>query len=96
MAKVMNHRLDKLTTLFDAKETQFNVTNINEISIVRQNQTNEVSDNNSCSSTIKVEPLLIVQKSKRFKVNSSCKKHKCETCNKKFYLSTQSGLSIGV
>ena len=32
LAKVMNHRLDKLSTLLDAKETQFNVTNINEIS----------------------------------------------------------------
>jgi uncharacterized Zn-finger protein len=83
IAKVMDHRLDKLTTLLDANKTQLNVTNLNEISIVRQNQTNEVSDNNSCSSTIQDNPLLIPL-SKRFKVNSSIRKHKCETCNKRF------------
>ena len=76
----MNHRIEKLTALFDVDESHQNVENINEISIVRQNQTNEVNDNNSCSSTIKVEPLLIAQKSKRFKMNSSCQKYKCKTC----------------
>ena len=37
----------------------------------REDVVNEANDNNSCSSTIKVKPLLIVQKSNRFKVNSS-------------------------
>jgi uncharacterized Zn-finger protein len=87
MAKVMNHRIEKLSTLLDLKEIQ-----LNEISIERQNQTNEVSDNNSCSSPIKVEPLLIVQKSKRFKINSSNRKLKCETCKKRF--PSQSKLNI--
>jgi hypothetical protein len=62
----------------DAADTQTNVTNLNEISIERENGINEASDN-SCSSTIKVNPLSI-QKSNRFKINSSNKKHKCDTC----------------
>jgi uncharacterized Zn-finger protein len=51
-----------------------------EISIEHENET---SDDNSCLSTIKVEPILI-QKLKGFKKNSSIKKHKCETCKKTF------------
>ena len=85
----MNHRIEKLTALLDVDESHKNVENKNEISIERHNQTNEVSNNNSCSSTIKVEPLLIVQKSKRFKSNSFFRKHKCETCKKTFHTSTK-------
>jgi hypothetical protein len=44
--------------------------NITEISIEHENAINETSDDTSCSSTIKVNPLSI-QKSKRFKVDSS-------------------------
>ena len=58
----------------------------------REDVVNEANDNNSCSSTIKVKPLLIVQKSNRFKVNSSIRKHKCQTCNKRF--PSQSHLNI--
>ena len=79
----MDHRIEKLSSLLDVKETQLNVTNVNEISIELENQTNEANYDNSCSPTIQDNPLLI-QKSKRFKVNSSISKHKCETCNKRF------------
>ncbi len=79
----MNHRIEKLSTLLDLNETQFNLTNINEIIIERENVVNVVSDNNSCLSTNKFEPILI-QKLKRFKKNSSIKKHTCETCKKTF------------
>jgi hypothetical protein len=44
--------------------------NITEISIEHENEINETNDDNSCSSTIKVNPVLIT-KSKRFKSNSS-------------------------
>jgi len=70
----MNHRIEKLSTLLDLKETQLNVTNSNAI--------NEASDNNPSSLTIEVKPLLI-QKSKRFVVTS-------KTFNKKFTNLTQS------
>ncbi len=88
MVKVMNHRIERLSTLLGAADTQSNVTNLNEISIERQNQTNEVSDNNSCSSAIQDNPLLMPL-SNRFKVNSSIRKHKCETCKKRFQTSTK-------
>jgi uncharacterized Zn-finger protein len=83
MAKVMNHRIEKLLTLLDANETQLNVKKINEIFIECENAINETSDDNSCSFTIKVEPLSM-PKSKRFKVNTTIRKHKCETCKKRF------------
>ena len=63
----------------DAADTRLNMENRNEITTVCENAINESSDNSSCSSTIKDEPLLIPQ-SKRFKINSSIRKHKCETC----------------
>jgi uncharacterized Zn-finger protein len=78
MTKVMNHRLDKLTALLDANETESNLTNRNEISIQREITINESSK--PCSFTIKDNPLLI-PKSKSFKVNSSCKKCKCKQLN---------------
>ena len=59
------------------------MTNLNEISIELENQTNEVSDNNAHSSTIQDNPLLMPL-SNRFKVNSSIRKYKCQTCNKRF------------
>jgi KRAB domain-containing zinc finger protein len=82
----MNHRIEKLSTLLNSNVTQLqlNVQNENEISIQREDVVNGANDNNSCSSTKKVKPLLIVQKSNRFKVASSIRKHKCETCNKRF------------
>jgi general transcription factor IIIA len=73
LAKVMNHRIEKLSTLLDSNETQLNV----------DNATSVASENYSRSSTIKVEPLLM-SKIKRSKVNSSIRKHKCETCKKRF------------
>ena len=69
MAKVMNHRIEKLSTLLDATDTQLNVTNTNEISIERENAINNTSES-SCSSTIKVEPLSM-QKTQRLKVASN-------------------------
>jgi uncharacterized Zn-finger protein len=83
LAKVMNHRIEKLSSFVDANQPQSNVTNLIEISNEHEISLNEASDNNSCSSTIKVEPLSM-QISKRFKSNSSIKKHKCETCKKRF------------
>ena len=85
IAKVLNHRIDNLSTLLQTTETQSNVTNRKEISIERDN---------ACSSPIKVKSLLIVQKSNRFKVNSSIRKHKCKTCNKRF--PSQSHLKIHI
>ena len=84
----MNHRFEKLSTLLDAADTRLNMENRNEIPIDRENALNEASDNNSCSSTIKVKPL-IIKKSKRFKSNHSIKKHKCETCKKRFKTSAE-------
>ena len=83
----MNHRIEKLSSLLNSNETQLNMANRNEISIKCKIQTNESNNDNSCSSTIKVNPLLI-PKSKIFKVDSSIKKHKCETCKKRFKTST--------
>jgi uncharacterized Zn-finger protein len=83
MAKVMNHRIEKLSSLVDANQPQSNVTDLNEISNEHEISLNETSDNNACSSTIKVEPLSMLI-SKRFKSNSSIEKHKCETCKKRF------------
>jgi uncharacterized Zn-finger protein len=79
LAKVMNHRFEKLSTLLDANETQPNVANRLEISIKCKY---------SCSSTIKVNPVLM-SKSLRYKVNSSIRKYKCKTCTKRFQTSTQ-------
>jgi uncharacterized Zn-finger protein len=76
----MNHRIEKLSTLLDANKTPLNVANTSEISIQRENALNEASDNNSCSSTIKVEPLLMSE-SKRSKVNSSNNQNIYETIN---------------
>ncbi len=78
LAKVMNHRIEKLLSLVDANQPQSNVANLSEISNEHEISLNETSDNNSCSSTIKVEPLSMLI-SKRFKSNSSNRKHKCET-----------------
>ena len=85
MTKVLNHRIQKLSTMLDANETQLNVTNINEISIERENTTNEASDN---SSIIKITQLLM-SKSKKFKVNTSIRKHQCETCKETFISPSQ-------
>jgi hypothetical protein len=81
MTKVLNHRLEKLSSLLNAKETQLNVENINVITIVE----NEASDENACSSTIKVEPLLI-QQSKISKIKATIRK---DTFYKRFTTSTQ-------
>ncbi len=59
---------------------QLNVPNKSEISIEHENALNEASDNNSCSSTIKVEPLSMPE-SKRSKVNSSNNQNIYETIN---------------
>jgi hypothetical protein len=81
----MNHRIEKLSSLLDLNETQ-----LNEISNGREYGINETRKN-PCSPEIRVNSLLI-QKSKRFKDYSSIKKHKGETCKKRF--PTQSHLNI--
>jgi uncharacterized Zn-finger protein len=83
MAKVMNHRIEKLSSLVDANQPQSNVANLNEISNEHEISLNETTDNNSCSFKIKVKPLSMLI-SKRYKSNSSNRKHKCETCKKRF------------
>jgi uncharacterized Zn-finger protein len=84
----MNHRIEKLSTLLQTNETQSKVTNIiSEISIGRKNPINETSDDNSCSSTLKVKPFLMSE-SKRLKV----KNNTCEKCKKRF--PSQSHLNI--
>jgi hypothetical protein len=54
LAKVIDHRIERLTTLLDLNETQPNVQNRIEISI---KSNNEASDDNSCSSTIKAKSI---------------------------------------
>jgi hypothetical protein len=88
MSKVMNHRIEKLSPLLDANETQFNMENKNEITIQREVKVNETNNVNSCSSTIKLESLSM-PKPNRFKSNSFIRKHKCETCEKRFHTSTK-------
>ena len=51
MSKVINHRIEKLSTLLDANKTQLN--DVSQITIEHENSINEASGNNSCSSTIK-------------------------------------------
>jgi hypothetical protein len=46
LAKVMNHRIEKLSALLGANETKFNVQNKNEITIKRENGLNEANDDN--------------------------------------------------
>jgi len=82
MAKVLDNRIGKLSTLLDSKKSQ-----LNEISIKYENEINEASDN-LCPSTIKVNPISMAD-SNQFKVYSSNKKHKCETCKQTFKTSTQ-------
>jgi uncharacterized Zn-finger protein len=65
LAKVMDHRIEKLSTLLNSNDK-------NDISTERENGTNEAYDDNSCSSTIKVNSLLM-ENSNRFKVNSNTK-----------------------
>jgi uncharacterized Zn-finger protein len=81
LAKVMDHHIEKLSSLLNANEHQQNMTNISEIPIQHDNAIIEASDN-SCSSTFKVERLLMPKS----KTNSSSKKHKCK---KRFQTSTQ-------
>ena len=85
MAKVMNHRLEKLSSLLNANPSQLNVTNTSEISIGSINTINEASENNAFTSTIQVDPLSTIPKLNAFKVNSSNNK----TCNTQSTNSTQ-------
>ncbi len=88
MAKVMNHRFEKLSMLLDANESHSN--DVSQISIVRENTINETIDASySCSSPIKVEPLLISQYSNRFKAKTIFKENTSETSNPKSSNSTQ-------
>ena len=89
----MNHRIEKLSLLLNSNETHLNVEKI----------INEASDDNSCSSKIKVMPLSM-PKSKRFKVasynttssqlyihnqiHSKKKRFACDQCSKTFSLKT--------
>ncbi len=84
----MNNRIEKLITLIGANKTQTNVANLSGILIDRESTTNEASGNSSPSSTINVRPLLMTE-SKRFKFDSSIRKHKCERCKIRFQTSTQ-------
>jgi uncharacterized Zn-finger protein len=88
MTKVMNHRIERLSSLLDSKQTQLNVTNINEISIESPNVINEAYENNSCSSIVKTNQLFL-PKSKRPKVNSPTKEHQCDMCKKRFIFLSQ-------
>jgi uncharacterized Zn-finger protein len=88
MAKVMNHRIENLLMMLDSNETQLNVTNINEISIESPNVINEAYENNSCSSIVKVKPILMSE-ANGFIVDSAIEEHTCETSNTKFSNSTQ-------
>ena len=81
LAKVINHRIEKLSTLLDVNESQSNVTNINEISIQRENSISNASYNSSSPSTIKVEPLSMPNNPKRSKVNSSNNQNIYEAIN---------------
>jgi hypothetical protein len=65
MAKVMENCLEKLSSLLDSNETHLN----GEISIEHENVINASNENNSCSSTIKFEHILM-SKSNRFKVKN--------------------------
>ena len=87
MAKVINQRIETLSALLDSNESQFNVENMSEIPIEHGNAIN-VESESSCSSTIKVEPLSM-QKSNKFKSNSSISKQKCEAFNKRFKTSAE-------
>ena len=87
MTKVMNHRMEKFSSLLNENQTQMNLSNRNEITIKLENVLNETSDN-ACPSTIKVESLSI-QKQESFKVNSPSKEHQCETSPTKFTNSSQ-------
>jgi uncharacterized Zn-finger protein len=84
MAKRMENCLEKLSSLLDSNETHLN----GEISIEHENVINASNENNSCSSTIKFEHILM-SKSNRFKVKSCIKKHTSEKCNSKCTNSTQ-------
>jgi hypothetical protein len=57
------------------------VENKNEISIQRENSIRNASENNSCSSTFKVEPLSMPKNPKRSKVNSSNNQNIYEAIN---------------
>jgi hypothetical protein len=54
ISKLMDHRIERLFTMLDTSETQLNVSNISAISIERENEINESSEN-SCSSAIIVK-----------------------------------------
>ena len=84
MAKVMNNRIGTFSMLLNSNETQINFQNRNGIPIENENAINETSDDNSCSSSIKVESS-IMSESKGFKV----KENTCETSNLKLSNSTQ-------
>ncbi len=84
LTKVINHRIDKLTTFLNANESQLNVQKTNGITIKREIAINETNDTISCSSNIKANLFLM-----RSKVESFIKKHKCKTYNTKFKTSTQ-------
>jgi uncharacterized Zn-finger protein len=90
MAKVMNHRIEKLYSLLDAYESQLNVENKSEIAFEHETAANKASENYSCSPTIKIEPLLM-SNSNGFRVHSSTK-NICETFKKRF--SSPSQLNI--
>ena len=87
MAKVMNNRIGTFSMLLNSNETQINFQNRNGIPIENENAINETSDDNSCSSSIKVESS-IMSESKGFKV----KEYTCETSNLKCSSSTQLNL----
>jgi uncharacterized Zn-finger protein len=81
LAKVLNHRIEKLSSLLDSNDTQLNVSaNINEIPIERDSAINAASDANSCPSSF------MLHNSNIFMVGSE---HTCETYEKKIPNSTQ-------
>ncbi len=80
----MNHRLEKLTTLFDAADTQLNMSNMSDIPIERENATNLESDR-SRSSSINFKQISMPKS----KIDSSFNEHTGEKSDTKFATSTQ-------
>jgi hypothetical protein len=79
----MNHRIERLYSLLDANETQFNGASLSEIPFDNENAINADSDS-SCSSNINLRQFSVPKS----KTNFSFKKQASEKCSTKFSNST--------
>ena len=90
----MNHRIEKLSTLLDATDTQLNNANRNKTTIERKNRINETSDNRGLSAII-VQPLSCnvasnegcttsSQLNIHNRIHSKQKRFTCDQCQKTF------------